>query len=143
MKNQVLTIEQMQELIAMGVDVSNASMCYGKWNDVKKYSLFAESKASRESFIQDLIKHNCVDEEDAQEYAHETIPTFTLQDILEMLPNTIEWKGKTYWFSIFINGFGNKMIGYRDSELWPIALRPFNINGAFYMLKCCKENNFI
>ena len=60
-----------------------------------------------------------------------------------MLPNTIDWKGKTYRFSVFINCLGNKMIAYKDSDLWALNCVYFNINEAFNMLKWCKEYNFI
>lgn len=116
MEKQVLSIKQMLELTALGIDTSKASIFW----EHKEFGVYEVSTSP---------------------YAYNNpIPTFTLQDILEMLPNTIEWKGETYWFSIFVNCRGDKMIGYRDLKLWPIQLKPFNIYGAFYMLKWCKQN---
>lgn len=123
MKNQVLSIEQMKTLIDMGIDTSKATCYWVNHIDPNMgWSLFTR-KPDNGGFTY--------------------IPTFTLQDCMEMLPNTIEWKGKTYWFSVFINAMGNKMLGYRDSELWALECYSFSINGAFNMLKWCKENNFI
>lgn len=67
MEEQVLTIEQMQELIELGVDISKASMCWWKGNRNTKDIL--------------AIYHP---EDDV---AFHIIPTFTLQDMLEMIPN--------------------------------------------------------
>lgn len=150
MENQVLSIEQMQELVELGIDISNASMCWGKWDDVKEYSLFAENKTDRESFIQDLINNNCVDEEDAQEYAHNTIPTFTLQDILEILPDSIRFKKHKigiYHLEIIPldKRIGGVLFLYKSDTDRTTAIK-FDgsyIEAAFNMLKWCKQKNYI
>lgn len=147
MKEKVLSVEQMQELINMGIDTSKASMCWGKWNDVKEYSLFAKSKIDRESFIQNLIELNCVDEEDEQDYAHDTIPAFILQDILEILPvrygisrildeDKLSEEVDTYELLLqdrYLSGF-KELKSFYGNNLLEIA---------FEALKWCKENNYI
>lgn len=62
MKNQVLSIEQMQHLKKLGVDTSKAS-CYWWYAEGKNY----------------LYWGKCSD--------INGIPTFTLQDMLEMMPS--------------------------------------------------------
>ena len=121
MKDQVLSKEQMLELINMGVDVSKASMCWNYNDEQDRWALVVNFTHS--PYIEGYI-----------------IPTFTLQNMLDMLPNSIDWEGKTYWFTVFINGLNHKMIGYRDPELWALE---FDINGAFEYIKWCKENKFI
>lgn len=136
MKNQVLNIEQMKELEELGINISNASMCWSKWNNAKEYNLFAESKACRESFIQDLIEHNCVDEENAQRYAHNTIPAFTLQDILEVLPRV--WEIGAY------NANRNTITVFLDDETGQCHQEVSDslLDAAFNMLKWCKRKNY-
>lgn len=71
MKNQVLSIEQMQQLKELGVDTSKASMCWVR-----------DAEGNRTIEIHD-------------EYCYEMsflnpVPAFTLQDMLDMMPNIIE-----------------------------------------------------
>lgn len=71
MKNQVLSIEQMKHLQELGVDTNGASMMYHFWVD-KKYK-------------------NCLllSADTTTPYDSENVPTFTLQDMLEMMPKKI------------------------------------------------------
>lgn len=76
MENQVLSIEQMQHLYDLGVDNSKASMCWimQPGSNVYEVSVY-------------------------DEYCHEMsclnpVPTFTLQDMLEMMPKSITVKDK-------------------------------------------------
>lgn len=76
MNNQVLNISQMKYLAEIGVDTSKASMCWIKNTDGDE----TENKYM-------LSVHN--------EWCHEMsclspIPTFTLQDILDMLPKYVD-----------------------------------------------------
>lgn len=139
MKNQVLSREQCNELLALGIDMSNASCMWV--SDVDKdynpatWKVMARQDGTtieeyRAKFPMSFKEGN-------------VFYTYTLQNILEMLPNTIEWKGKTYWFAVFINALGNKTIAYRDSESWALQFSSFSINGAFKMLKWCKVNGLI
>lgn len=66
MKEQVLSIEQMQELIKLGINVSKASMC---WNTYDSFLIANDS-----------------DLKDAFNYSDDDwVPTFTLQDIMTLL----------------------------------------------------------
>lgn len=128
MKEQVLTVEQMQELIDMGIDTSKANayhaLCAG--GDYKLYF--------RDKYID---CDNCT-------------PTFTLQDILEMLPHTLEFKdvyGNTHFEYIEFWGDGWNQMAVVD-PMHPSSPRITTSNisplrSAFEMLKWCKENNYI
>lgn len=82
MEEQVLTIEQMQELKELGIDTSKASMCWTPWkhvfkNDDKGMPILETIKTEY------YLKVN-----NEKDYWEENIPTFTIQDIIEMLPAT-------------------------------------------------------
>jgi hypothetical protein len=68
MKNQVLSIEQMQHLKELGVDTSNAKMAW--------YATY-ETKLNRYNELR--VKDEVYDKH------YPSIPTFTLQDMLEMI----------------------------------------------------------
>lgn len=76
MKNQVLSIEQMQKLKELGVDTSKASMCY-----ISKYpSCDFDDGDSIVVVSKDFNKR----------LYNEFGPAFTLQDIIELLPAKIQ-----------------------------------------------------
>ena len=78
MKNQVLSIEQMQKLKELGVDTSKASMCY-----ISKYpSCDFDDGDSIVVVSKDFNKR----------LYNEFGPAFTLQDIVELLPKSISHK---------------------------------------------------
>lgn len=117
MEKQVLLIEQMRELIDMGVDVSKTSCC---WCKVKA--------ANKEGFDWMLLP------EHLNKCDEEHIPTFTLQDILEITINTVPqlWKkdGIPTWH---IHNYMMKghFIGTNLMDI------------AFKYIKWCKQNNYI
>lgn len=80
MKDQVLSIEQMRELIDLGIDTSKASIFWhhnvkdGKGNDISKNTT---PYLSFNSFPRDIFQELGV--------TVNIIPTFTLQDILTLL----------------------------------------------------------
>lgn len=81
MGKQALSISQMQELQELGIDISNASMCWIRCTDGNK--VFPYIPKFRDIF------------ENRRESLHDVItPTFSLQDILEMLPR--EWEIGAY-----------------------------------------------
>ena len=76
MKNQVLSIEQMQKLKELGVDINKASMCY-----ISKYpSCDFDDGDSIVVVSKDFNKR----------LYNEFGPAFTLQDIVELLPYTFD-----------------------------------------------------
>lgn len=90
MKNQTLSIEQMQHLQKIGVDTSNASMvliatdndgCILDWGEALEYVLDAETGDYDHSYREDC-------------------GVFTLQDVLNKMPYKID----VYEMSISFNG---------------------------------------
>ena len=87
MKNQVLSIEQMQKLKELGVDTSKASMAvYNIYaGDQKEYDILAANGAFAEKQEHDRFGygiHNVV--------SFDKKPVFTLQDIVELLTDDVQ-----------------------------------------------------
>lgn len=68
---QVLSIEQMNHLQELGLDTSDASMCL-EWKVTDEDNMFVNSIISDSNY----------------DFYH---PTYTLQDILDKLPPSINW----------------------------------------------------
>ena len=86
MKNQVLSIEQMQKLKELGVNTSKASMAvYNIYaGEQKEYDILAANGAFAEKQERDRFGygiHNVV--------SFDKKPVFTLQDIIELLPREV------------------------------------------------------
>ena len=116
MDKQVLSIEQMQELEKLGIDTTKASMC---WNTYDSF----------------LIANNS-DLKNAFNYSDDDwVPTFTLQDILEMLPKMIHNEFLELIISVeyYICRYKNVCNLGGDNPL----------EAAFNMLIWCKQNNYI
>ena len=102
MKDQVLSVEQMQKLKKLGIDDSkakiywvrqtNSSKCNDPINGKYFLSLSKGDKLMRCGFI-----------------TYETTPTFTLQDMIELMPNNVKYEGNSYYLSI-----DKKFVGYID-----------------------------
>lgn len=90
MKNQVLSIEQMQKLKELGVDINKASMCY-----ISKYpSCDFDDGDSIVVVSKDFNKR----------LYNEFGPAFTLHDIIELLPHNIyDGLNKKYSLVIQVN----------------------------------------
>lgn len=124
MENQVLTIEQMQELINMGVDISKASCT---WCKVRAIT------SDRKGYSWMILP------ETLNKFDEDHIPTFTLQDILDMY-------GSYYLY--------NSYTLYKRNNVWWIELIDENylisktIKGeselecAFEMLKWIHVNSY-
>ena len=131
MENQVLTIEQMQELIAMDIDISKASCTWCKVRAITP---------DRKGYSWMILP------ETLNKFDEEHVPTFTLQDILEILPKYID----NYMLNIVPCCINNPvwMIEYinMDDEI-EVLDEPIRENSileaAFNMLKWCKQNNYI
>ena len=91
MKKQVLSIEQMRKLKELGVDTSKASMHF-------LYMPTAESMMSGVYEVDDepevFVSQNGMNHEH---------PTFTLQDIIELLPKSIRINSVKHWFCVSQN----------------------------------------
>jgi len=95
---KTLSIEQMETLKKLGVDTSKASFvfCKAVWfGDVKQYDVLLENGAFPSEQKHDRFGyglHNVV--------APDQEPVFTLSDILELLPDTIEVEKNNYYYLI-------------------------------------------
>lgn len=124
MKNQVLSINQMQELIELGISISKASICWigcADGNDVYPYN----------STFKDIFENH------KETMPTVLTPTFSLQDILDMLPRAWEigaYNANRNTITVFLDD----EIGYCHQEVSDSLLE-----AAFNMLKWCKQNNYI
>lgn len=122
---QVLSIEQMQHLQELGLDTSNASMCW-----------VIDCNYANHLKIHDLFAYNATDEK--------VIPSFTLQDILELLPYKIvasylnigkkSFSGDVLFYIEYSN-FGGYAISHFRSEIL--------LDAAYEMLYWCIENGHL
>ena len=125
MKDQVLSIEKMQKLKELGVDASKASMCY----------VFFESDGSKYT---DIVVH---DESCYEMACMNPIPTFTLQDMIELMPNNVKYEGKSYYLSI-----DKKFVGYIDDMVVEDCVLESDSNileNTYNVLVWLAENKYI
>lgn len=140
MKEQVLTIEQMQELKELGIDISNSIIGWFKWNNENTWYLLNETVAQRREKVETMIEGNCFYEDDYKSYKYTFIPTFTLQDILELLPDSIVDKdGYTRIQMILPQDNKEVIIAYDNVKQFSGSW----LEAAFNMLKWVKQNNYI
>lgn len=106
MREQVLSIEQMQHLKELGVNTSKASMCYRR----RIRDFRGESKVGRWSLVvnQPIIVSNFE--------TYEEVPTFTLQDIINLLPKKITTNDFHRDSVRFVSDFSENKIGYAYSH---------------------------
>lgn len=128
MENQVLSIEQMKHLQELGLDTNKASMCWLKMG--KNIILAAHDEYCYEwLFI-------------------EPIPTFTLQDILDLLPSTINNNDDKYWleFGVCEPDKSDWYIQYESVKtisVFKYISSNTSIDAAYGMLCWCIENKYI
>ena len=117
---QVLSIEQMKHLQELGLDTSDASMCV-EWRESD------ESKKVVTSLDADTY----------YDYYHET---YTLQDIINKLPESILiydlyiFKQAGLWVFQYIDV---------DDETFHTETMPGIIDAAYYMLCWCIEKGYV
>ena len=135
MKEQVLSIEQMKHLQGLGLDTSNASMCLCcfRENIDEEWEL---------EIYEDIINQK------RDSTFWEIIPTFTLQDIIEMLPRSIQPnlnEGTYYlnlyyydelWVVDYLNNEG-------DGSWFTTTSDDSFIKAAYQMLCWCVENGYL
>ena len=137
MNEQVLTIEQMQELIALGIDTSKASMCWFPMMEIDEHmKLVVKSHFIGVNGIDFDSYWNTIE-------GKNTIRTFTLQDILSLLPYSISTTHPSY-LSILPLRDGGWYIRYSRMECDEKSTDGKTLlQTAFHMLKWCKQNNYI
>lgn len=128
MKNQVLSIEQMKHLQELGVDTNGASMMYHFWVD-KKYK-------------------NCLllSADTTTPYDSENVPTFTLQDMLEMMPRELYLLEEKFILEIypFLDSWYVRYMLDEKSGLVPYSFQGYKIIDAVYRCLCwLAENGYL
>ena len=132
MSKQVLSIEQMLHLQELGFDTSNASASWYKPDMDTEYMLM----------FGHLKKEELVGNE-------EDIPSYTLQDVLDALPNRIYDKGAFYLgcYDIMIDEHDICYAKWCGSEIEStyveIEIKDNLIDAAYSMLCWCVENKFV
>lgn len=132
MKNQVLSIEQMQHLQDLGVDTSDASMTWMlyPYEEGKHPEL---SLRKWDTFKEPFRSEHCV-------------PAFTLQDIIELLPKEIKTGTDTYWLTISIYDCKVWYVCYSMSDEFDYY-KEFKsdslLEAAYKMLYWCAENGYL
>lgn len=125
---QVLSIEQMKHLRELGLDTSDASMC---WCYVLSYK---NAKCELEIY-EDVINQK------RDSAFWEIIPTYTLQDILDKIPSfignntlTLQRHGDK-WMCLYIEPYTRHNLHMEIKEEC--------IDAAYEMLCWCTENGYI
>ena len=142
MSKQVLSVEQMQHLQELGLDISNASSCYYKqegWEEGYFIALACDIKEKG-----GLVYY--YDSFSGKEYIlNEVIPAYSLQEVLDALPKMIYpfpvhkigfelWigGGKIFYANMF--NLGDVLKARYDKEL---------IDAAYELLVWCIENKYV
>lgn len=148
MSKQCLSIAQMKHLHELGLDTSKASMHYwvirnGEYSQEVGGYVFSEEpscitlKVHPYEFMSDGLVRRVKD-----------MPTFTLQDILDVLPKDISREGCTWSASLYID-YENNRIAYGNTDrdgfeiYHEVPICENIIDAAYEMLCWCIENSYI
>lgn len=126
-ENLVLSPEQCKELVAIGIDMSDASFVWYPKNGKQHVSTYIDFFEYDKTLCEEI----------------EVIPTYTFQDIFDRLPSIIEWKGKKYRLGIFVNALENLTMAYRDETNWCLIAQEASINGAYNIIKWVAESKLM
>ena len=125
MSKQCLDVQQMQHLQELGLDTSNASMCWIK-----------DAEGNRHLSVHD-------------EYCYEAsfmnpIPAYTLQDVLDLLPKSI---GVEYIYDLCIFpesiSYTQFIGGEINDNLFAVPINESLIDAAYMLLIWVIENGYI
>lgn len=139
MSKQVLSIEQMKHLEELGVDTSKANFYWHRTKSLNNYEEWCEWKLHYGvlRLVRGFTTINC-----------EYVRTFTLQDILDLLPNCIPnekddncWlelgtamEDKEWWYIRYISVY-KESLNYEEDE--------YLIDAAYEMLCWCIGNEYL
>lgn len=127
---QVLSIEQMKHLQELGLDTSDASMC---WCRAISY------KSTWELEIYEYVINQKLDSK-----FWETTPTYTLQDILDKLPTLIIISSDFYKICIEPSCGYWDIYYYKSDATELISKKSENIIDVAYDMLCwCIENGYV
>lgn len=119
MNDKVLSIEQMLHLQELGVDTNNASMFH-----------VLELRPKEGDCLLAIKKYTGV----------RYIPTYTLHDIIEMLPVRVKWHpliivgNKVMYSSGYGEGYDNPFVKFEEGTL---------LQSAYKMLCWCAKNGYL
>lgn len=138
---QVLSIEQMQHLQELGLDISNASICYYKEEGWEANYFITLACDIREKG--GLIYY--YDSFSNKEYIlSEVIPAYTLQDVLDALPESLEIGKSKYEISIYMIEGKWAVDYYSETDADIQSLECENLIDAVYSRLCWAiENKFV
>ncbi len=128
---QVLSVEQMKHLQELGLDTSDGSMCWC-------YALSYKNAKWELEIYEDVI------DQKRDSNFWKTLPTYTLQDILDKLPKRIETED--YEFELYIYYHENGVSVFcDDGDITQLAFfsKPTLLESAYEMLCWCIENGYI
>ena len=126
MEEQVLTIAEMQSLQELGIDTTKASMFWVKEKNKDNYYLVVQDGT---------LTPNTT-----------CIPTFTMQDILQLLPKYMNINNKTYFLTLVYDVNNGVVISYCTEHINDILHLEYSSNQltAFRrMLTWVKKMNLI
>lgn len=137
MKNQVLSIERMLRLKKLGVDTRNASLTWVLYPANIRGDVAPHLTMWRWEQVKDEQKKVCV-------------PAFTLQDIIELLPECVPVNDEQSYDSeaeFFMNKHSCRYV-YRDCEGNPLytGSKEYGNNvleSAYNLLCWCAENGYL
>ena len=115
MSKQVLDIEQVKHLHELGLDTSKASMHYWVIRNGEYCQEVGGYVFSKEPSCVALKLYPYEFMSDAAIRRVEDIPTFTLQDILDVLPKDISMEGCTWSASLYVD-YENNRIAYGNTD---------------------------
>lgn len=132
MKNNVLSIKQMQKLTEYGIDTSNAKIFWCK----QVNGITLNEPINGIPFLT-LNKSNMLVGFMRFEYT----PTFTLKDMIELMPESFKHDGNIYYLEIHKNSFG--YTEYEEFESMYVSNEISIINNAYNTLIWLLKNKYI
>ena len=132
---QCLDVQQMQHLQEMGLNTSNASMLYCDLYDEEYILVESKHRFDKEenAILLEGVRNSVI-------YCKKVTPAYTLQDVLELLPGSVNWN------RLLITSNGCEcMFQYALYESDPIVAfhNEETIDAAYDMLCWCIENRYI
>lgn len=126
MSRQCLSIEQMQHLKELGVDTSKASCSYDIHKNTNTFELLWGF------------------EEDSNDVMFDTIPAFTLQDILDILPKSTKYGQLQIRFCEYPDGtYGNEVTYDSIEHKGVFFFCEDLIDSAYEMLCLCIKEGYV
>ena len=134
MSKQVLSVEQMQHLQELGMELDYNTML----------SWILDERGKDKPLL--YISSEAVDYVD---FSHYCLPAYTLQDVIDALPKEIRYENKRCWASIDLeDGFigyyyENYSLYYKWAYFEEVMKDESIIDAAYELLVWCIENGYV